>query len=52
VTEIFPEIFYAEGDESIFCPPVIQVQDDAAQVEDDVFDTLHTTNFIRTLYFY
>jgi hypothetical protein len=41
MAEIFPEIFYPEGGKGFFRPPVVQVEYDASQIEDDVFDALH-----------
>src|ERR1700748_2690705 len=41
MAEIFPEILYSERNEGILSPLVVQVENDAAQVEYDILDALH-----------
>jgi hypothetical protein len=41
MSEVVAEVFYSQGGESFFRPAVIEVDDDAAEVEDDVFYPLH-----------
>ena len=46
VSEIFAEGLRAKPDKRLFCELVVEIDDDTAQIEDDIFDALHEANLM------